>query len=245
MTEHADDFSASTNARLDALIAASPPGSVAVFDADGTLWADDIGESFFEWLIEGRRLLGVDYSRDIFADYVALCERDKAVGYGSIGPIMAGIEEETLNRWCADYFAAHFEARIFKAQAALVDRLHGAGWQVWIVSASPRWIVAAGGVRLGIPAARSLGVDVVVEGGVLTDRLIEPVPCGPGKAALIEARVGVRPTLASGNAMTDLEMMLMATGLTLAINPSEALREEATRRGWAVEHCRGPSSLVE
>jgi phosphoserine phosphatase len=215
-------------------------GEVAVFDADGTLWADDVGEDMFRWLLAQGRLLGGAPGRDLWAEYEAKCKASPYDGYGWLGACLAGLEERELEALAAGFYAEHYARKVFPAQRALVEALHEAGWEVWIVSGSPRWMVVPGALDLGIPRERVVGVEVAVEGGVLTDRVLEPVTCHQGKVEAIGQRIGKRPRLAAGNAMTDHEMLCLASDVVLTVNPGPALTARAGEAGWVIERWGHP-----
>ena len=45
--------------RLDQLLDSNESEKIAVFDADGTLWHDDLGEAFFKFQIENKLAPGL------------------------------------------------------------------------------------------------------------------------------------------------------------------------------------------
>lgn len=207
---------------------------VAVLDADGTIWEDDLGEDALRALAaEGR--LAAWAGEQPYATYEAAVERDRDVGYALGAAMLEGWEEGALRAWCQGFYQAHYAQKVFAAQKALVDRLQAAGWQVWVVSASPFWMVEAGARALGVPEGQILGIRVQVEQGRLTKNLHEPITSGEGKVAAIAQVIGRRPDLAVGNSMGDAPMMLHSQGQAIAINPSAELEALAARQGWHIE----------
>ena len=75
------------------------------------------------------------------------------------------------------------------------------------MSASNHWVIAAAAERMGLDPARTLGIRTEVEKGILTDRLISPIPCEAGKVAAIEKTIGQRPDIAVGDGLGDLAML--------------------------------------
>ncbi|MGV8121440.1 MAG: hypothetical protein AB2L14_16900 [Candidatus Xenobiia bacterium LiM19] len=75
-----DRWNPEVDKRIDSFISRVKAGEIenpaAVFDADGTLWRDYIGERFLQWLIKNRHLQGVDYSTDIYGEYEKLLQKD-------------------------------------------------------------------------------------------------------------------------------------------------------------------------
>ncbi len=208
---------------------------VAVLDADGTIWEDDIGEDMFEWLAGTERLKVEVPPEGLFAHYKARVAADADEGYAWMATQLAGFELRELEALCMSYYREHYASKVFEAQAGLIDMLHREGWDVWAVSASPRWMVQAGVLDLGIPFDRVLGIETHVEEGKLTDRLIFPITSGEGKVEAIKKRIGRRPALAVGNSMGDFPMLCFASEVAITINPSEELQVEAQSRGWLQE----------
>ncbi|MBI3543299.1 MAG: haloacid dehalogenase-like hydrolase, partial [Deltaproteobacteria bacterium] len=110
---------------------------------------------------------------------------------------------------------------VFEPMRELTHELLNLGFEVWVVTGSPRWSVQAGVKGFGIPADRVIGTSVLVKGGVLTTELEHEVPYRAGKARLIEKIIGVDPLFAAGNTYWDKEMLTLATELALAVHSEE------------------------
>lgn len=215
-------------------------GGAAVFDADGTLWADDVGEAFLRWLIAERKLLNVDYHRDIYAEYEARVKEDKAKGYAWAVTIMAGLREAEVKRWADAFFRQFFLSRIYGPQKDLIARLQKNGTQVWIVSASNRWIIQAGAPHVGVDPGQAIGIDLEVEKGLLTDRLKLPVTYRAGKVEAIKTFIGRQPLLACGDSGGDRDMLEYSSSLALLIthqaDPRGELIDQARQAGWLLQY---------
>jgi len=218
------------------------PNQVAVFDADGTLWKDDVGEGFLKWLIKHKKLANQDPSRDYYGEYEKMCDVSHLQCYGYAVQLMAGMKESDVKKWSAEYFKAHFVKRVFQGQKKLIQTLQKKGAKVWIVSASHQWIVEAGAPYLNVPLKQVVGIRVKVNQGLLTNELIAPVTYRPGKVKAIQKFIGKVPVLVSGNSMTDFEMLNHSSGVSLVINPknkgqlSDNLALQAQQKGWLVQH---------
>ncbi len=133
--------------------------------------------------------------------------------------------------------------RIYPQILDLIGTLHANGFDVWIVSASPQYIVESFAARVGIPADHVIGVrSMLDERGRLTYNL---EGCGPvsdkenslftyitGKRCWINKVIyndtsanainirtsGDRPVFAAGDSNTDVAFMQDATALRLVIN---------------------------
>ncbi|MCA9519569.1 MAG: haloacid dehalogenase-like hydrolase, partial [Myxococcales bacterium] len=218
---------------------------VAVFDADGTLWHEDIGEAFLKRLFAERQLVDYDYRRDVFAEYEARCAVDTTAGYGFCAQVMAGMDERRLDQLAAAFYAEFREHRI-PEMSELVRLLRALGIEVWIVSASNRWLVRQSAADYGVPPERVLAIHTRVVDGRLTDELIEPVTNLAGKAQAIEHWIGVDPLFAAGNSANDWQMLERATTIRLVINPNATLRERIESEwGRAPASPPGPRVLTQ
>lgn len=224
---------APVRALIDELVARGGAGRPVVFDADGTLWRGDVGEDFLRFLSQQRRLGA--RSEGCYARYEELLAASPARAYAFAVEVMAGLEEQQLAAWCAEYFAARYAGRVFPFVRPLLARLSAAGFTPWVCSASPRWVVAPGAALLGISPANVIGVDCGVEHGRLTGEVLPPVPCGPGKVTWLERR-GVNAALAVGNGDLDLDMLAAAERAVVVAPPdaSNHLVAEGLRRGWPI-----------
>lgn len=210
-------------------------GRAVCFDADGTLWRGDVGEDLLRWLASEDRLPAHAGEPHVYAQYEQIHDRDPPEAYAFAVAAMAGLDEATLNGWCRDFFARRFAGRLFPFTRPLLAAFSAAGYQPWLVSASPRWIVQAGADALGV--ARVIAVDAEVEGGKLTARVKRPVPAGQGKVDLIRA-AGLSPAFAAGNGTLDQPMLeLAAARLVVAPfdDPGNALVRAAEQRGWPIQ----------
>lgn len=110
------------------------------------------------------------------------------------------------------------------------------GFEVWIVSATNWWTVAACAVYFGIRPERVVGNRVEVEARQLTDSLVEPALFQEGKVAAIEREVGHRPSIVFGDSETDEAMLEWASHAAIVIDAgSTEFIERARRRGWPVQ----------
>lgn len=233
-----EGFSPDVASKLEKLI--DSKRGVAVFDADKTLWYPDVGEAFFDWLVRERKLPALEGIDDPSRRYHEMLEKDRVTAYAWLVKMMSGVPEDQVRRWARAFFRVSFARRVYRPQRALIRRLREAGWDIWIVSASNLWIVQAGAPYLGVEPEHAIGIKVRVENGVLTQDLDYAVPSGPGKVQAIEAFIGKRPDLVSGDSIIDRDMLEYSQGLALLIlypsNPQqEEIRRIARERGWLMQ----------
>src|SRR5580704_6138063 len=206
---------------------------LAVFDCDGTLWAGDAGEGFFDWELK-RGVLSeevVRWARPRYADYRA----DKVVEDDMCGEMVTmhrGLTEAQVQQAANQFFEDNFVSRIFPEMRELVGRLRQLGCDVWAVSSTNEWVIRAGMKHCGIPENRILAAAVEIENGIVTDRLVR-VPTGAGKPAAIRDVIRKDPDAAFGNSRWDTEMLAVARH-AFAVNPNPDLEKTARERGWTV-----------
>ena len=183
---------------------------LAVFDADGTIWADDIGETHLHVLSDGGLVSPSKGHETLLHEYAHRCAEDVHDAYAWGARILAGMDEGLLIESAKEAWARH-KPRLLPPMASIVRALIAAEVDVWVVSASNRWIIEAAVAELGVPAQRVIAVDLEREGGSLSNRVVEPMPNGEGKVGAIDARIGRRPTIAFGNSVHDVPMLKSAT----------------------------------
>lgn len=206
---------------------------LAVFDCDGTLWAGDAGEGFFDW----------ELKQGVVSDEVVRCARPRYADYragkvieddmcGEMVTMHRGLTEDQVQRTATQFFEENFVSQIFPEMRETVRRLQDSGCDVWAVSSTNEWVIRAGMKHFGIPENRILAAAVAIENGVVTDRLVR-VPTGSGKPAAIRDVIRKEPDAAFGNSRWDTEMLAMARH-AFAVNPNADLEKTAGERGWTV-----------
>jgi len=206
---------------------------MAVFDCDGTLWAGDAGEGFFDWELKQGVVSDevVRWARPRYADYRAgrVSEDDMC---GEMVSMHRGMAETEIQAAAADFFEEKFVAQIFPEMRTLVLDLRKAGCEVWAVSSTNEWVIRAAMKHCGISENKILASAVAIENGRVTDRLIR-VPSGLGKPRAIREVIQRDPDAAFGNSRWDAEMLKISKH-AFAVNPNPDLEEIARDRGWRV-----------
>jgi phosphoserine phosphatase len=204
---------------------------VAIFDCDGTLWGGDSGYGFMAWSLEQGLV-----SRST-TDWIDNRHRSYRSGHvseedicGEMVQIYAGLRDQELRTAAAEYVSKFVRGQFFAEMIDLVATLCANGVELWAVSSTNRWVIAAGVSDFGIPEERILAAEVRVEHGLITSEIVG-VPTGPGKAAALK-RVGLAaPDAVFGNSIHDLAMLELARN-PFPVNPSPALLDAAQKKGW-------------
>ena len=207
--------------------------AIAVFDCDGTLWHGDAGVQFMRWSMECG-LLSREASDWMDARYRAYLREEvsELAICGEMVQIYRGLREAELRRAAHTFFASWIGPRIFPEMRQLSEQLRAQGVTLWAVSSTNNWVVEEAAQHFGIPAERVLAACVKVVNGVITEELLD-VPTDEGKATSL-ARVGLpHPDAVFGNSIHDAAMLEIAAS-PFAVNPTAALVQVASTRGWPI-----------
>ncbi len=229
------DFDPAFANAIAAQLGPSTERRVAAFDADGTLWSEDIGEAFARWLAAGGLLEGLEDVPAFWEEYERRVDESRIDGYTWVIQVMAGHAEADISKWCRQMAAAWPNYR--PKMQRLIAGLQAEGFETWIVSASNRWIVHAGAPTMGIPQDKVIGIETHVVDGVLTTDPVIPRPCNQGKVEAIQHHIGVVPIFAFGDSMGDFEMLdYVVQPMVVARHdrPDNELVRQAAQRGWPV-----------
>lgn len=202
----------------------------AVFDWDNTVLEGDLSREVMRHL---DRTTGT--TREQEYDRL-LASEGRLIAYPLVTQWLAGHTRKQLRgmaeRIVMDALTSEV-VRIRPDMRALIDRLHGAGWTTWIVSASPRAVIAAGAARLGIPRQRVLAMRLKMDQeGRTTAVLTGHVTTDQGKADAVADLIPEAPLLAAGDSASDLGMLALAEHVILIDKGDDALRRHASEQGW-------------
>jgi phosphoserine phosphatase len=239
-TTPVNEFSSSLwdllSSQLEAAAAEAKGPKIAAFDADGTLWDADAGETFFDWQIKNNDLAEFK-GRDPWAHYKALKKPDPRVGYVWLAQINEGKKLSEVREWAAQCFAEKKPWPVFESQRRLIEKLRSLGFEIYVVTASVKWAVEPVAALLRIDYDHVIGIETKVVDGVVTKEVKPPITWREGKAEGLLAKTGgVRPILASGNTFGDIALLECATHIRLALSTQDqagGLFDEETK---LVEH---------
>src|SRR5438552_14782482 len=116
------------------------PGALAVFDADGTLWREDVGEAFLRHLVSLGWVRLPDGS-DPYEAYERAVDRDRATGYAYAAQLQAGLEVEAVEAEAKRFAASWVPPRLIRATTRVRELCTSVGLRTFVVSASALPIV--------------------------------------------------------------------------------------------------------
>lgn len=250
-----DGFSEETNARLRKFMQSTirlKTHKVAVFDCDGTL----LGQAPYYMCDEAL----IDYITECYADNKEMMEKlrvaiennsDEVAYAHRMVDLLSDLPIEKIENIGRHCFKQKYPNQVFPEMKQLVENLKNFGFDVYVVTASHELLYQ--GVcsdQFGIPTDHIIGVRSQIDmRGRTTKKIIEPISVEQGKAEAIMSFIKTRPLFVGGNSRGDVEMMQLATGLRIVINPDDTKHLDALNGltlhdywsndpGCIVEQCR-------
>ena len=224
-----------------ALSAGAAP--IAAFDADGTLWATDVGENFFKYQYKNHLIEGLP--SDPWAYYQNLYRTNRDQCYLWLAQINAGQSIQQVRKWAKESVTTHMhEMGEFIGQKHVIAHMIQRGVRVYIVTASVRWAVEPAARLFGVDPDFVVGIETLIDpSGNVTAEPAGPITHGPGKVeGLLRATGGVAPFFAAGNTESDLALLESATHLKFVVGSAPAGHDHrkteqhmqmlAEERGW-------------
>ena len=209
------------------------PGALAAFDADGTLWREDVGEAFLRHLVS-LGWVKLPEGSDPYQAYQRAVDRDRQSGYAYAAQLQAGLGAEEVAAEAQRFASQWVPPRLIADTQDLRTLCAEAGLRPFAISASALPIVLAAAPLAGFARELCRGIEVEVQDGRFTADLVPPVTYAQGKVTAA-AQLG-RLALACGDSLTGDLAMLEAAQLAVVVAPSTGspLASEAQRRGWTV-----------
>ena len=214
--------------------------AIAAFDADGTLWNDDVGEGFFKYQIENAL---VPLPKNPWEHYKDLKKNvSHEVAYLWLAQINKGRSISEVRRWAFENIEKNPPDFISESKQ-LVEGLKKWGVEIYVVTASIKWAVEPAAHLLGIDFDHVLGVKSKVLSGLVTEEQEGEITWKHGKAkALLAATHNRRPVIVSGNTLGDLDLIQLASHLKVSVmaakpgshmwDVEKKLRDQARGPGW-------------
>lgn len=217
--------------------------TLAIFDLDNTLLAGDSDYLWGVYLSEHGIVDRAHYEREnarFYDDYKAgRLDIYEFLAF-SLRPL-ADNRPEDLERWRADFLDRVIEPLITDAAVGLVNRHRDAGDTLMIITATNAFVTAPIAARFGID--HLIATDPERVDGRYSGR-VDGIPSfREGKVTRLREWLADREeTLAGSHFYSDSHNDLPLLELVehpVAVDPDDALRATAGRRGWPVISLRG------
>ena len=208
---------------------------LALFDADGTLWENDIADDCTIWMIGTGRIA----TGDRWAEYKRIYAGDAPEGCRYLLSFYQGMRSSDLAEHVEAYWNDFMRMEYIEEPVAVLRHLAGQGFKNWVVTGSPTDFLLP---LLGkLPVEKIVGMDFERDaGGLLTGRHSGISCAGPGKAEKVRSLWSGPIQFAAGNAILDEAMMRLARDVVWAVHPHPALENIARAEGWWVKPSEKP-----
>jgi phosphoserine phosphatase len=233
---------------------------IAVFDNDGTLWAEQpiyyqlafahervkaMAPEHPEWKEREpfRSVLAGDVKGALAGGEKAIAELVMATHAGTTPDEFAALARDWLATARHPKTGRPYTEMAYQPMLELLDYLRANGFETFIVSGGGIEFIRAFSERVyGIPPDQVVGSTIVTELGerdgvpvLVRKPEIDFIDDGPGKPAGIQRHIGRRPIAAFGNSDGDLQMLQWTTAgegprLALLVHHTDAAREWAYDR---------------
>ena len=237
-----------------------PPERIAVFDNDGTLWAEQ--PIYFQFAFAMERIgqmVAKDPALREKPAFAAIADRDQAAMaklsekelIEAVFAVQVGLttaEYQAVARAWFDQarhprFHTLYTALTYRPQLELLAYLRAAGFKTYIVSGGEvQFMRVFAEQAYGVPPEQVIGTNLTTkfemrgEQGVLVAQpTLGSMDDGPGKPSNIDLRIGRQPLVAVGNSDGDLQMLQYSASSTrpnlqILVHHDDAVREYAYDR---------------
>jgi len=215
---------------------------LALFDLDNTLLAGDSDHAWGDFLVE-RGIVDGQYYKDtndrFYRDYCA--GRLDIHAYLAFAlQVLSEHPADRLQRWHHEFMREKIEPILLPKGLALVDEHRRAGDTLVIITATNDFVTRPIADRFGVHAL--IATTAEFSNGRYTGR-VAGTPCyREGKVTRLHDWLARHPHTLAGSVFysdshTDLPL-LEQVSTPVAVDPNDALRHEAQKRGWEIRSLR-------
>ncbi len=208
---------------------------LALFDADGTLWENDIADDFTIWMLGTERVkTGLQWP-----EYKKIYSLDAPAGCRYLLTFFKGLTQAELTQGVNDYWREFMRLDYIEEPVEVLRHLAEQRFEIWVVTGSPTDILFP--LEQKLPVHRSVGMDFEVDAhGVLTGRHAGISCAGEGKAEKVKSLWPHAIQFAAGNARLDEAMLRLARDVAWAVHPHPDLEKVAKAESWEIKRSPKP-----
>ena len=206
-------------------------GKLAIFDADGTLWRDDVADDFTNWVIENGH---ADKSKASWEEYFRIYRENHAAGCRYLLRFYTGLKLEKFHQLIHEWWERHANRNWIEEVLESLYLLAERRYTVWIVTGSPTDTMLP--LKKFLPVNDILGMDFETDkNGVITGNHAGISCADEGKAEKILAFWGDKPiAFAAGNGKLDTWMLETSRGVIWSVYPNPEFLEISKERKWCI-----------
>ncbi len=195
------------------------PQSFAVFDADGTLWPEDVNNLLLDYQETHNLRSHSDLLEEKYKEGKGRYNRCREFASRQEG---FSLEEFKIQ---SRQVLEKTPLQVFTFQKKLLKFLKEKEIFIYVVTASLKWLVEEAVKKYNLPIDKVLGMESHIENGKITSKLIEPLTYDLGKReALLQVAGPKKPLLAAGNSPSDLSLLNMAK-ISFVVNSADSKNE--------------------
>jgi HAD superfamily phosphoserine phosphatase-like hydrolase len=133
---------------------------------------------------------------------------------------------------------ASSSVKIFQDMVNLIDYMKLHGWKIFIITASPEVIIREVANHFHIEPKNVIGMNLKIENGIFTSKIIEPYTYGIGKVNALQSRFGLTVDLAFGDSENDFPLLSSAKkkGIALDKGDVEYIKKCRTKNFYIQKH---------
>jgi HAD superfamily phosphoserine phosphatase-like hydrolase len=213
------------------LVRSIPPcrgDAITIFDADGTMWVNDVADDFTLWMIAEKHVPGENWRT-----YQRIYRDDHPAGCRYLLTFFTGMTRTRLTELIEHYWLHHAKREwVWEVMESLYD-LADKGYPIWVVSGTPTDFLLP--LKHMLPVHEVVGMDFELDAQERITGRHSGVSCaGEGKAEKLLTLVGERKVrFACGNGSLDGPMMLLAE-VAWTVYPNPEFAEYSRARGWPI-----------
>ncbi|MBT3586301.1 MAG: HAD-IB family phosphatase [Halobacteriovoraceae bacterium] len=203
---------------------------LALFDADGTLYTDDVADDFAVYALQQK----IISSEEIWQEYLELYPRDPVAGCALALKLYRGLASAELSQLVEKWWQTHAKRNWVTPVMEALFHLKSRGYTIWVVTGTATEFLEP--LRTVLPIDKILGMDFEYDQqGLITGEVAGIACAGEGKAIKVRSLwSGGSIDFACGNSMMDIPMLELSQKLCWSVYPDQDFHNEALKRQWQI-----------